>query len=93
MSSPSEGSRFAVIDSNNQGGILWITASLSLTYFVLSSILRVNLAHRQITKDSVTLVVATVSLITLHLAAMGNGKQADGLNFWSRSTGCAGIHP
>jgi hypothetical protein len=56
------GKRFSTVDDNHHGGILWITASLSMTYFVLSCILRVHLSYRQLTKDTVSLVVATVCL-------------------------------
>ena len=56
------GNRFSAVDDDHHGGILWITASLSLTYFVLSCILRVFLSRRQLTKDALCLVAATVCL-------------------------------
>lgn len=65
MSNPSLedlGNRFYAIDDNHQGGILWITASLSVTYFILSCILRVFISYPHLTKDTICLVIATVSL-------------------------------
>jgi hypothetical protein len=53
---------FAIIDSNDQGGILWITAALSFSYFVLSSAIRVFISFRSFHRDAVMLVIATVSL-------------------------------
>ncbi|KFY48512.1 hypothetical protein V495_01269 [Pseudogymnoascus sp. VKM F-4514 (FW-929)] len=52
--------RFSTVDSNHHGGILWITSSLSLTYFSLSCILRMYLSYRHFTKDATSLLVATV---------------------------------
>ena len=62
--SPAEdtGKRFSVVDDNHHGGILWVAATLSMTYFVLSGIVRVYLSHRQLTKDTISLVLATVCL-------------------------------
>ena len=54
------GSRFSPVDDDHHGGLLWITASLSLIYFVFSCILRVILFYPQFTKDTICLVVATV---------------------------------
>lgn len=54
--------RFSTVDSNHHGGILWITSSLSLTYFSLSCILRMYLSYRHFTKDATSLLVATVCL-------------------------------
>ena len=56
------GNRFSDVDDNHHGGILWVTASLSLTYFVLSCILRVYLSYRKLNKDAISLIVATVCL-------------------------------
>ena len=56
------GKRFSVVDDNHHGGILWVTATLSMTYFVLSGIVRVYLSYRQLTKDTISLVLATVCL-------------------------------
>jgi hypothetical protein len=59
---PDSGNRFSDVDDNHHGGILWITASLSLTYFVLSCVLRVYLSYRQLNRDAISLIMATVCL-------------------------------
>ncbi len=51
---------FAVIDANNQGGLLWITAALSFSYFMLSSFIRVFISYRNYRRDATMLLVATV---------------------------------
>lgn len=56
-----EGTRFSVIDSSDHGGLLWITASLGLTYFGISCIVRVLISYKSFHRDSVMLIVATVS--------------------------------
>lgn len=60
MSLNDEGPRFSVINSFDDGGRLWITAALSLTYFMLSGILRVFLSHKNFQIDSIILMIATV---------------------------------
>jgi hypothetical protein len=59
MSSYGRGAPFTVIDSNDQGGLLWITAGLSLSYFMLSSVSRVFISYRSFQRDTVMLYVVS----------------------------------
>jgi hypothetical protein len=52
---------FAVIDDDDHGGLLWITAALSFSYFMLSSAIRVFISYGSFHRDAMMLVVATVS--------------------------------
>jgi hypothetical protein len=63
-SNSTQGVPFAVIDANDQGGLLWITAALSFSYFMISSAIRVFISHGSFHRDTAMLVVATVSLPT-----------------------------
>ena len=75
-SADDSGSRFSPVDDQHLGGVLWITASLSLTYFLMSCILRIVIYYRQLTKDTICLVVATVCGHHLHSATTASVEDA-----------------
>ena len=54
--------RFAALDDSDQGALLWITAAMSFSYFMLSSVIRVFISFRSFHRDAAMLIVATVSL-------------------------------
>lgn len=62
MSTSSFDLPFAAIDGTDRSGLLWITAALSLTYFVLSCMLRVFISFRSFHRDAAMLILASVSI-------------------------------
>lgn len=56
---------FAVIDSTDRSGLLWITAALSLTYFGLSCLLRAFISFRSFHRDTFILILGSVRFLKL----------------------------
>ncbi|KAH8811164.1 hypothetical protein F5884DRAFT_854524 [Xylogone sp. PMI_703] len=60
MSTSSLGSPFATVNGSDRGGLLWIAAALSLTYFSLSGILRIFISLRSFHRDAAMLVLGSI---------------------------------
>lgn len=75
---------FTVVSASDNSGLLWITAALSLTYFMLSCAIRVFINYQTFHRDATMLVVATVTLPTQASQPTANFEMC--LGVWTRSS-------